>query len=277
MKHSIRLAALGATLMTTTAFAADLPRREAAPAPAPVYAVPVFTWSGFYIGLNAGAGFASNNSGSNTYFLPAGSVVNSAGTDGTLFVPGGDNNRSGFVGGAQIGYNWQFGSLVAGLETDIQYADMNRGGGQFAIPAGYSFVGVPGAAIGNGATVVTNNGSGSQKYFGTVRARLGYAIDRTLIYGTAGLAYGGSNSRVGYAVGGGVEYAFNNAWSAKLEAMYVGLNRGNSNSVGGVYDPVANTLFLANTARRKNDFVVVRAGLNYRFGSTSSAPVLARY
>jgi outer membrane immunogenic protein len=282
MKHIIRLSALGAVLMTTTAFAADLPRRSMAPAPAQVYAVPVFTWSGLYVGLNAGGGFSANNgSGANTFFLPAGSIVGSAGTNGVLTLPSnGNNNRSGFVGGAQIGYNWQAGSFVYGLETDIQYANLSRRNGQITTPAGYTFVGVPGAAFGGAppATVVSGFGSGSgQNYFGTVRGRLGFAFDRTLIYGTAGLAYGGNNSRVGYAAGGGVEYAFSNAWSAKLEALYVSLGRNNNNGAGGVYNGGTNILTLANNASRRNDFVVVRAGLNYRFGGTSSEPVLARY
>jgi outer membrane immunogenic protein len=282
MKHIIRLSALGAVLMTTTAFAADLPRRSMAPAPAQVYATPMFTWSGFYVGLNAGGGFSANNgNGGNTYFLPAGTITGSAGTNGVLTLPSnGNNNRSGFVGGAQVGYNWQFGSLVAGLETDIQYANLSRRNGQVTTPAGYTFVGVPGAAFGGAppATVVSGFGNGSgQNYFGTVRARLGYAIDRTLIYGTAGLAYGGNNSRVGYAAGGGVEYAFSNAWSAKLEALYVSLGRNNNNGAGGVYNGGTNILTLSNNASSKNDFVVVRAGLNYRFGGTSSGPVLARY
>jgi outer membrane immunogenic protein len=268
-------AAISAAAFSVGAQAADLPSRGVAAAPVYI-APPLFTWSGFYVGLNAGGGFStSNNNGGNSYFLPAGSVVNSAGTNGVLTLPGGGNSRSGFVGGAQIGYNWQFGSLVAGLETDFQYADMNRGNGQVTPFPGYTFVGATGVAFAAPpATVVTNNGS-SQKYFGTVRGRLGYAIDRTLIYGTAGLAYGGS--RVGYAVGGGVEYAFSNNWSAKLEALYVGLNRNNNNGIGGVYDGGTNTVFLANSARRNNDFVVVRAGLNYRFGSTSSGPVFAKY
>jgi outer membrane immunogenic protein len=280
-KYLIATAAAATAAFSIGAQAADLPRRTMAPEPVPVYSLPVFTWSGFYVGLNAGGGFSANNgNGGNTYFLPAGSIVGSAGTNGVLTLPNnGNNNRSGFVGGVQLGYNWQAGSFVYGLETDIQYANLSRRNGQVTPFPGYTFVGAPGVAFAPPpATVVTGFGNGSgQNYFGTVRGRMGFAFDRTLIYGTAGLAYGGNNSRVGYAAGGGVEYAFSNNWTAKFEALYVSLGRNNNNGAGGVYNGGTNILTLANNASRRNDFVVVRAGLNYRFGSTSAGPVFAKY
>ncbi|MDT2021743.1 outer membrane beta-barrel protein [Methylocella sp. CPCC 101449] len=274
MRHMLlgSVALLG--LVAGSAQAADLPRR--APAPAPVYVAPFFTWTGFYVGLNAGGGFATNNNGGSTYFLPAGSVIGSAGTNGVLTVPNNGNNRSSFIGGAQIGYNWQFNSsFVGGLEADIQYANLSRRNGQVTPFPGYIFTGAPGLAFAAPpATVVSGTGS-NQNYFGTVRARLGFAIDRTLVYATGGLAYGGGNSRVGYAVGGGVEYAFMNNWSAKIEALYIGMNRNNNNNFA-VFNLGTNTLFLPNSNSRRNDFVVVRAGINYRFGGPAG-PVVASY
>ena len=82
------------------------------------------------------------------------------------------------------------------------------------------------------------NGIGSDDggYFGTVRGRLGYAFDRTLIYITGGLAYGGLNanpvtgdatSNAGWTIGGGLEYAFTNNWTVKLEGLYVNLEEDN--------------------------------------------------
>ena len=83
--------------------------------------------------------------------------------------------------------------------------------------------------------------TGSSGIFGTVRPRLGYAIDRTLLFATGGLAYGGLNSsplsgnatsNVGYALGGGVEYAFTYNWTVKLEALHINLSNGsNTNSL----------------------------------------------
>src|SRR3954462_9843038 len=130
------------------ASAADLPLRAAPPAPI-VAAVPVFTWTGFYSGGNAGYGWMSDDR-----------IVD------PLFGFTGGNNDGGFVGGGQIGYNYQIGSFVVGLETDIQYADLG--------------------GAGNNVFGVGNNGN----WFGTLRARAGVAFDRALIYATGGFAYG---------------------------------------------------------------------------------------
>src|SRR3712207_932685 len=90
------------------ASAADLPARAAPPAPI-VAAVPVFTWTGFYVGVNAGVGFNTNDDEEIVF-------------GGETFVGDSDDDAS-FLGGAQIGYNYQIGSFVVGLEGDIQYAD----------------------------------------------------------------------------------------------------------------------------------------------------------
>src|SRR3954453_2753812 len=105
-----------AALTVSGAFAADLPTR--APPPAPfVAAIPIFTWTGFYVGLNAGWGWRNDNS-EPVILIPG---VGTPGLAGTLDRSGGDDG--GFTGGAQIGYNYQFGSLVVGAEADIQWAD----------------------------------------------------------------------------------------------------------------------------------------------------------
>ena len=277
MKTLLRTSVAVAALATSAAFAADLPRREAPVAP--IYAAPIFTWAGFYVGLNAGAGFATNNNngGSNLFILPGGSVLGSPGTNGVLTVGNNNsNNRTGFVGGGQVGYNFQFGNFVAGVEADIQYSDRNRRNGTVTPFPGYTFVGAPGLAFAPPpATVVTGFGSNNQNFFGTVRGRLGYAFDRALIYGTAGLAYSGSNSRVGYAVGGGAEYAITNNFSLKLEGLYVDIRRSNS-TFGTSFNLATNTIFVGDGARRRNEFFVVRAGVNYRFGQPAG-PVFAKY
>ncbi|MGO4571347.1 outer membrane protein [Microvirga sp. 2TAF3] len=217
-----------------TAFAADLPVRAAPPAPV-IAAVPVFTWTGFYVGVNAGYGWHTNNE---SVFVPGVGLVDT-GSDG------------GFVGGGQIGYNYQIGSFVIGVETDLQYADL--GGNRNAF-----LVGTPGS-------VAFNNNS-SDNYFGTVRARAGVAFDRALVYATGGFAYGdvggsfgGGGSNGGWTLGGGVEYAFTNNLTAKVEGLYVNLERNNDRFVVGT--PVD---FVSN---KNNEFAVVRAGLNYKFSS----------
>jgi outer membrane immunogenic protein len=218
-------------LAATVAQAADLPSRYS---PAPAFgAVPVFTWTGFYVGANVGYGW---NTGTSRYYDPAFGYV-------------GSNKKGGFVGGGQVGYNYQLGMFLIGVETDLQYAA----------------VGNKGASYGN--VYYTGNSDG---FFGTVRARLGLAFDRALVYGTGGFAYGdvGGNrsydpvlgyhrdnsTNGGWTLGGGMEYAVSNNISAKVEGLYVNLDTKSNYTLGDRYDD-----------RRDTEFGVLRAGLNYKF------------
>lgn len=193
-----------------------------------IAAVPLFTWTGFYVGVNAGYGWNNND---HTVVTPAGTV---------LAVTGQDDG--GFVGGAQVGYNYQFGSFVVGVETDLQYADIG-GRGAFTV---------------NGANFFTDD---SDNYFGTVRGRLGFAFDRALVYATGGFAYGDvgtfGEANGGWTVGGGVEYAFTNNLTMKVEGLYVNLDQSD------VQFTRNGVLFSSNGG--DNDFGVVRVGLNYKF------------
>jgi outer membrane immunogenic protein len=160
---------------------------------------------------------------------------------------GTSTNLNGVIGGGQIGYNWQMNNLVFGVETDFQ------GSGQRASASG---------VIGVTPVTVTER----IRYFGTVRGRLGYAWDRTLLYVTGGYAYtnvGGdltvgaatassNTTKSGYALGAGLEYAFAGPWSAKLEYLYV--------------DSGTTTLTVAGVSgdvHVKNH--IGRVGINYRF------------
>ena len=208
------VAALG-LVAAGAASAADLPSRKG-PVAAPIYMPPAFTWTGFYIGANAGYGFGNVN-------------ANGFGNVGDL---------DGFVGGGQIGYNYQMGQFVLGLEADLQGADLSSGNNLGLL------------------NVKTD-------YFGTVRARVGVAFDRFMPYITGGWAYGNVKTSIpgigfssdrshtgGYAVGGGLEYAFTNNIIAGVEYLYVDL--GEKNILG------------ANT-KVGTDFSVVRARLSYKF------------
>jgi outer membrane immunogenic protein len=218
-------------LVATTAQAADLPSRYS---PAPAYnPMPVFTWTGFYAGLNVGYGWST---GTSRYYDPAFGYV-------------GSSKKGGFVGGAQAGYNYQFGMFVLGAETDIQYAA----------------VGNKGASYGN-----TYYRGDSDGYFGTIRARMGVAFDRALVYGTGGFAYGdvGGNRGVdpvlgyhrdnstngGWTLGGGAEYAVTENITAKLEGLYVNLDTRDNYALGETFGE-----------RRDTEFGVIRAGVNYKF------------
>lgn len=299
----ILLSSVALVGLTAGAFAADLPSRRMAPAP--YVAVPVFTWTGFYVGVNAGYGF-SDSERDDTFgtatgtFVPAGTFTGAgglfAGSSGIVSNGAGFNNRDddgGFVGGGQIGYNYQVGQVVFGIEADIQYADFgrNNNNGVFGLAGIYTPVTGPNPVVG-GFVPASNIGRNNIEWFGTVRGRLGYAWDRALLYATGGFAYGGGDNnnnnnfvgagvfgnnnddvRTGYVVGGGLEYAFTNNWTAKIEGLYVSLDRdSNSRFVGTlapatVLNPGATTLpvYAVNTRRNDDDFAVVRVGLNYKF------------
>jgi outer membrane immunogenic protein len=266
MIRRLLLTSVSALAIGGTAMAADLPSARYAPV-API--VPVFTWTGFYIGVNAGVAFGDENNDS--IFIPPGTF--GPGT-GNFFVAGvGNNNDAVFTGGGQIGYNYQAGAWVFGIEADLQWADLgNNNNNAF----GVAVVGLP------AGFVFANTNSGLE-WWGTVRGRLGFAWDRALLYGTGGFAYGGGgnsncggvgfscggdDTRTGWVVGGGLEYAFTNNWTFKVEGLYVNLDSGNSNNglvgfVGGV--PVFLPPGFAFNNDNEQAFGVVRVGLNYKF------------
>jgi len=258
----ILLSSVAFLTLTAGAMAADLPSRRAAPAPA-IAAVPLFTWSGFYVGVNAGYGWGDSD---NSFFVPAGTFATAPGATGVVSF---SDENDGFVGGAQVGYNVQFGSFVVGVEADLQFADLGNNDGVAFIPAGFPATYVP---AGRGSDL---------EWFGTVRARAGFAFDRVLVYATGGFAYGGGDDgdfngiindgdddiRTGWALGGGVEYAITNNLTLGIEGLYVSLDRDRrggfigTETVGGVVTPV----FVAGANDDDDDFTVVRARLNYKF------------
>ncbi|KQU19065.1 porin [Methylobacterium sp. Leaf94] len=290
MTKPLLLAGPMAVLLAGAASAADLPRRAAPPV---FTTVPVFSWTGFYAGLNAGYGFDANSSrGATVIGTTAASGVVANGADPGLVAFSNRNANNGFTGGGQIGYNYQFtpgSGVVVGVEADAQYLGFGTNRNTA------SFVGTPNADL----TFVNPNGLSNLDYFGTVRGRLGYAFDRTLVYGTGGFAYGGGGGssfglpssstdtfRTGWAAGGGIEYALpsdsflnffkSSAVTVKIEGLYVSLDRNStngvfaySNSTGAQYS-VSGTGYAAATgytSRRSDEFAVVRAGLNYKFGT----------
>lgn len=288
------------TAMTAAAVAADLPARAPAMAPAPVYAAPIFTWSGFYVGLNAGVGFRSDSERRADYVYadnpngPLAGWVGPVNTDLAIFGRSRGNDKTGFTGGAQIGYNWQFGSMVVGLEADINYLDHGNNNNGYFIPN----VG------GSPYDLTVAGGRRGSNWFGTIRPRIGVAFDRTMIYATGGLAYGGggkgrsyaeltdanggfvaewigahrSSNNWGWTLGAGVEHAFSHNLSLKLEYLYVDLDRGGHNRLVSPQAGFSNLVGVRNNGG-DNSFHVVRAGVNYRFGGPaySSGPVVAAY
>jgi outer membrane immunogenic protein len=255
---------------TMAAQAADLPTRKEAPAP--VFVPPPFTWTGFYVGLNAGGAFGSG-SRSATLFAPAASAFLSS------YFPGGlGNGNSGFIGGGQAGYNWQTGSFVLGVETDFDGTTLGKN---------FSYVS-PGFGAGTPfpGDILTVNAKASLDWLGTTRARLGFVAtpdNRLLLYATGGVAYGGgssnfaafdslgdyfssspSSTRVGWTIGGGVEYAITNNITIKGEYLYYDLG---STKFTSVENALAAAAFPGVYISGKYNYngSIVRAGVNYKF------------
>ncbi len=268
------LTAVGAV----AAQAADLPTRKEAPAP--VFVPPPFTWTGFYVGVNAG-GIWPSGSRSASLLDP------NAGADGGFIsagFPGGLGSQSaGFIGGGQAGYNWQTGAFVLGVETDFDGSTLSKSFNNVGAP----FVGPVAAAAGLGGDFLTVNGKNSLTWLGTTRGRVGFVAtpdNRLMIYATGGVAYGGGNSqfsafdattgsfwsgnpsstRVGWTIGGGVEYAITNNITIKGEYLYADLGSSSFNSAG---NPAALASFGGVTVGGKFDYnaSIFRAGVNYKF------------
>ena len=164
--------------------AADLPTRKEAPAP--VFVPPPFTWTGFYIGLNAG-GIISSGSRNATLTVPSSDVWLDS------YFPGGiGNGQSGFIGGGQAGYNWQTGAFVLGIVTDFDGSTLSKSFNYSSSP--FTGTGIP--YVLNGDTLNVN-AKASLDWLGTTRGKVGFVVtpdNRLMIYGTGGVAYGGGSS-----------------------------------------------------------------------------------
>jgi len=240
-------AALSVLLATSmSANAADVP--PYAPPP-PVYAPPVYAppplWTGFYLGGNIGGAWANRDV-----------------TDTFLGVNFNNGNSNGvFIGGGQLGFNWQVSNFVLGFEADIDGAANNNKTGTVFIP-----------------TVATIQSS-NNRWITTLAARFGVTNGYWLFYGKAGGGWVGSddftvtnlttgasitasnnNTNSGWLVGAGVEWAFAPNWSAKVEYNYLGLN-------DVTFTVPAGSSFLAgDTFTQSNrNIQMVKAGINYQF------------
>jgi outer membrane immunogenic protein len=242
--RKIILTAVTAFIVAEPAFAADL-----SPRPAPFYAAPILqNWNGFYIGANAGGGIGNATSDFNVAGGPTFASVN--------------NSLAGAVAGGQLGYNWQSGPMVYGLETDIQFSSAK---GTLSTPC------VPGLC----GIALTASYSQEVSWFGTVRGRIGYASAGWLLYATAGYAYaqletngtatagpataGFSTTDFmnGWTAGGGIEVEFAPRWTAKAEYLYVDLGHANHSFAFTVLPTLNDSAHVT--------LNVVRAGVNFRF------------
>jgi outer membrane immunogenic protein len=205
---------------------------------------PVYNWTGFYVGGNIGGVRAENKSqevGELIWFDPAPGTVYGA-------------SATGVIGGVHAGYNWQFQQFVFGVEGDISAASANANTTRLT---------------GFGSTMVQ---TASLTGLATLRGRAGFAVDRALLYLTAGVATGKVHDRVvdpindviwdtggwrtGWTAGGGFEYAVAKNWTVKAEALYVDF---------GSSDALMNDTNTAYRFRFKDTATVARAGFNFKF------------
>lgn len=227
------LAAAGLALGAQSASAADL-GRPAYKAPAPAV-VAAYNWSGFYLGGHVGGAWSSEE---------ARDIAN-----GVI----GSTDPDGFIGGLQVGYNWQADRWVFGIEGD------------------WSWSGADGSTMLSGPTTFSSD----HNWYATLTGRVGYAWDNWLWYVKGGAAwsdmeyrFGGfgtlSDTRVGWTVGTGVEWALAPQWSAKLEYNFLDFGKDTFNFAAGPVDVDTHVH-------------LVKAGINYRFGGFGKAPVVANY
>ena len=239
--------------LATAASAADLPSRTMAPMAPMISAVPVFTWTGFYIGAQVGYAWGDDDDA-----FPAGAFTrNAAGGVGAPFEGGFGGDNDSFLAGVHAGYNYQIGSLVVGIEGDVE--------GLFGDDDDDDFNGV----LVNAANQVIgfSFNSNTLDWQGSIRGRVGFAFDRALVYATGGFAFGGvsggfagggllndgDDTITGWTLGAGVEYAFTNNLTTRVEYRYTQFE-GNDSVLNGV-----------SFGGDELDFHTVRVGLSYKF------------
>jgi outer membrane immunogenic protein len=266
---------LSAVCLTRGAEAADLGRPYTKAPPAPV----AFNWTGFYAGVHGGYGWSDPTATFDPAAFTTGIIPNYVVTGATAPFSLDVNPKGGF-GGAQIGYNWQSGTFVYGLEADISGAAIRE-----TASRPFSVTGT----IGNDNADYTGVFNLKQEIdvFGTVRGRLGFAANNVLIYGTGGFAWGhvknsiftsnlatanlanfngffpsltrvasSSDVQFGYSAGGGVEWAFAPRWTFKAEYIFIDLGKSNGNALSFPGASFTDTEVRLHTAK---------GGINYRF------------
>lgn len=228
---------LAATILSvatgTSVYAADMAVK------APYAPVAVYNWTGFYVGGHIGGAWSNTTVADPTgvNFAPAGSDIGV--------------NGSGLLGGAQVGYNWQAGNWVLGIQGDMSWTGINAS-------AADPFV----AGLNVGDKV---------DWLGMLTGRVGYAWNNTLLYGKGGVAWvhnkysgvgggfdaSGSETRTGWTVGLGLEYAFARNWTTFIEYDYVGLGTRTVTLTDPTIGPFQASI--------KQNINLVKLGVNYKF------------
>lgn len=266
-----------AALLVSPAYAADMSTVDVAP----------FSWSGLYVGVNAGIGWPAGNEISDTAYHHPDYGLGTFGNG--WFDSQSSSDDASFTGGAQIGYNQQFGNFVFGIEADFNYLNARS---SYTATTDQTLTAAPNYEYNLAEDLITE---AKIEWFGTIRPRIGVTpAERLLVYGTGGLAYGqvkssasydwheygfwwggpdgdhefdrsggfnGSSSGVrwGWTIGAGAEYALTESISLKGEYLYVDLGNKNHSVVSP--EDSAELITWSDSAQ----FHAVRVGLNYKF------------
>ena len=261
MLRRILLASAGAMALMGPALAADLPL---APPPPPI---PIFTWTGVYIGAQVGYAWGNDHADLfQTIAVPGAAFVAFGQTFGTT--------PQGVIGGGHVGYNLQINQWVVGIEGTVDGTSLKK---TVFLP----FFGV--------------NETTRSEVQGSIRGRIGWAFDRFLVYATGGAVFGGitntysaplffgpfplSNSfattKVGWTVGAGLEYAITNNWSVRAEYRYSDFGHVTDHPFAAIAAAPPATFFSSRHHLTQNQ---VQVGFSYKFDFLPPpAPVVAKY
>jgi outer membrane immunogenic protein len=300
MKHTV-VAAVGLlALSAVSAIAADLPVK--APVATPVVA-PAWNWTGFYIGAHGGGAWGRAEISHSAIAAPAGQAFP---VDAAAVTAASSPllNPNGYVAGGHAGFNYQTGSFVWGLEGDFSYFRLRASSaGIFPFPST-----LPGGVLGPPTLTFSASTEISTDWLLTVRPRLGFAAGNALFYATGGLAVTNekvnqlsgvlsgssfassiSETRVGWTVGGGIEYMLTPNWTIRAEYLHLDFGTASGPGTGNVATGVLGNLpctagqavvtgpatYTGCSISSRLTAEVVRAGITYKFGGAE--PVVARY
>jgi outer membrane immunogenic protein len=255
MKKFLAVAAFAA-LSSATAFAADLPVKAPLLSPAPAY-----SWTGFYVGGHVGAGWGRTETALTSVSAPIVPLNNYP-----ISLAFSQNSRSGILGGAQAGYNWQTGWAVLGVQADIAGMDVK----------------------GTTPCLLILSCTDKSNWLATVSGRFGAVfMDRGLVYAKGGVAWLNTNHSVntpsfglgipipnqianrdstawGWLIGMGAEYMITKNWTAFIEYDYIEFDKKNEAfalNLGGLNPPGGVTI----NADIKNALSIAKVGANYKF------------
>ena len=281
------------TLLATASFANDVSKKNTPPQKA---SVAPFSWTGFYGGVNLGYNWS--NSSAKSAGLPV-TILPDPDFDivtpqrDILPLPNQGSARQGFIGGIQLGYNYQINQFVLGAEADFMGTNTSK-----SKSSSFTLIDPPDPASGDlgGQVTVGQINSVRQNWLGTVRARAGFAADRALIYATGGFAYGKARvssrvpvtsvdfspeqdeqvpvnvtwagaktaTRLGYTLGAGLEYAVTDNWILRAEYLYY--NLGDVNVISQPSPTLVNGNVLnPSSTKVRIDGNMARLALSYKF------------